>query len=163
RSRRPVGVRLAQCTARRAQIVNLAAPAPSFEGSGPEGDSPGDVDCRAWWCLTPRLRRGGSLAVESARLTGHARAVWFVLVLSFGGRRGTTGASRNGRSTMRSVLVLTAAVLATAAAGQAATTTRTAAVAGPSCKRPEIGVQGPFTGPVASVGVDQLHWAQFEL
>ena len=31
-----------------------------------------------------------------------------------------------------------------------------------SCSNPiQIGMMGPFTGPVASIGDDQLHWAQF--
>jgi branched-chain amino acid transport system substrate-binding protein len=31
-----------------------------------------------------------------------------------------------------------------------------------SCKNPiQIGIEGPFTGPVASIGDDQLHWAEF--
>ncbi|HEX4520968.1 MAG TPA: branched-chain amino acid ABC transporter substrate-binding protein [Gaiellaceae bacterium] len=37
-----------------------------------------------------------------------------------------------------------------------------AAPAGPSCANPiQIGMMGPFTGPVASIGDDQLHWAEF--
>jgi len=33
--------------------------------------------------------------------------------------------------------------------------------ASPSCKTVTIGTMGPYTGPVASIGLDQLHWAQF--
>ena len=36
------------------------------------------------------------------------------------------------------------------------------APSGVSCKNPiQIGMEGPFTGPVASIGDDQLHWAEF--
>jgi branched-chain amino acid transport system substrate-binding protein len=36
------------------------------------------------------------------------------------------------------------------------------APAGVSCSNPiQLGMLGPFTGPVASIGDDQLHWAQF--
>jgi branched-chain amino acid transport system substrate-binding protein len=37
-----------------------------------------------------------------------------------------------------------------------------AAPAGNSCANPiQIGMMGPFTGPVSSIGDDQLHWAEF--
>jgi branched-chain amino acid transport system substrate-binding protein len=36
------------------------------------------------------------------------------------------------------------------------------APSGASCSNPiQIGMEGPFTGPVASIGDDQLHWAEF--
>ena len=39
---------------------------------------------------------------------------------------------------------------------------RAAAPSGVSCANPiQIGMIGPFTGPVASIGDDQLHWAEF--
>ena len=39
---------------------------------------------------------------------------------------------------------------------------QTAAPAGDSCANPiQIGMMGPFTGPVSSIGDDQLHWAEF--
>jgi branched-chain amino acid transport system substrate-binding protein len=49
-------------------------------------------------------------------------------------------------------------------AGTATPAARTtaAAPAGVSCMNPiQIGMEGPFTGPVASIGDDQLHWAEF--
>ena len=51
--------------------------------------------------------------------------------------------------------------------GLAALAVGTASSAGPgpagvSCSNPiQLGMLGPFTGPVASIGDDQLHWAQF--
>jgi branched-chain amino acid transport system substrate-binding protein len=37
-----------------------------------------------------------------------------------------------------------------------------AAPAGASCANPiQLGMMGPFTGPVSSIGDDQLHWAEF--
>ena len=64
---------------------------------------------------------------------------------------------------MNRFLLVVAAALAAAAAANASTSSREAATAAPSCKNPTIGIMGPFTGPVASVGLDQLHWAQFAL
>jgi branched-chain amino acid transport system substrate-binding protein len=53
----------------------------------------------------------------------------------------------------------TALVFAAAASPAAGTSTATAPQ---SCSNPiQIGILGPFTGPVASIGTDQLHWAQF--
>ena len=49
-------------------------------------------------------------------------------------------------------------------AGTASPAARTAAAApaGVSCKIPiQIGMEGPFTGPAASIGDDQLHWALY--
>jgi len=50
-------------------------------------------------------------------------------------------------------------------AGTAAPAAKTHAAKGPSgasCSNPiQIGMEGPFTGPVASIGDDQLHWAEF--
>jgi branched-chain amino acid transport system substrate-binding protein len=68
---------------------------------------------------------------------------------------------------MRLRFILPAAALIAAAA---ATTTSVAlaksggsarVAASPSCKTVTIGTMGPYTGPVASIGLDQLHWAQF--
>ncbi|MEA2386982.1 MAG: branched-chain amino acid transport system substrate-binding protein [Thermoleophilaceae bacterium] len=53
----------------------------------------------------------------------------------------------------------TALVFAAAASPAAGTSTATAPQ---SCSNAiQIGILGPFTGPVASIGTDQLHWAQF--
>lgn len=57
-------------------------------------------------------------------------------------------------------LAAVAAAFAHASASAAPTAVR-AAAAGPSCKTATIGFMGPITGPVASIGTDQLHWAQF--
>ncbi len=49
-------------------------------------------------------------------------------------------------------------------AGTATSAAKTAAAApsGVSCSNPiQIGMEGPFTGPAASIGDDQLHWAEF--
>jgi branched-chain amino acid transport system substrate-binding protein len=56
--------------------------------------------------------------------------------------------------------------LVAAAGASRATRVSTASVAaspsGVSCANPiQIGMLGPFTGPVASIGDDQLHWAEF--
>lgn len=56
-------------------------------------------------------------------------------------------------------LAAAAATVAVAKTGGSAAPAKAAAT--PSCKRVTIGIMGPFTGPVASVGLDQLHWAQF--
>src|SRR6202042_3297768 len=48
---------------------------------------------------------------------------------------------------------------AAATASPAATAAKPYAV---SCSNPiQIGMMGPFTGPVSSIGDDQLHWAEF--
>jgi branched-chain amino acid transport system substrate-binding protein len=56
-----------------------------------------------------------------------------------------------------------AAALAGVLAATASPAARTAAADSPqSCSNPvQIGMLGPFTGPAASIGSDQLHWAQF--
>ena len=65
----------------------------------------------------------------------------------------------------RAVLISLGAALVAAASVGAASAGRTAAAAAPagvSCSNPiQIGMIGPFTGPVASIGDDQLHWAEF--
>ncbi len=55
------------------------------------------------------------------------------------------------------------AALAAVVATTASPAVRTSAADSPqSCSNPiQIGMLGPFTGPVASIGTDQLHWAQF--
>jgi len=55
------------------------------------------------------------------------------------------------------------AALAGVLAATASPAARVAAADSPqSCSNPvQIGMLGPFTGPVASIGTDQLHWAQF--
>jgi branched-chain amino acid transport system substrate-binding protein len=55
------------------------------------------------------------------------------------------------------------AALAAVVATTASPAVRTSAAETPqSCSNPiQIGMLGPFTGPVASIGTDQLHWAQF--
>jgi branched-chain amino acid transport system substrate-binding protein len=57
---------------------------------------------------------------------------------------------------------LVAAAGATRAGETAALVTAAAGPTGVSCSNPiQIGMMGPFTGPVASIGDDQLHWAEF--
>jgi len=57
---------------------------------------------------------------------------------------------------------LACASVALAAAATASPTATTAAPYAVSCSNPiQIGMIGPFTGPVASIGDDQLHWAEF--
>ena len=54
------------------------------------------------------------------------------------------------------------ALVVAASATPARLAARTAAPSGVSCSNPiQIGMMGPFTGPVASIGDDQLHWAEF--
>jgi branched-chain amino acid transport system substrate-binding protein len=54
------------------------------------------------------------------------------------------------------------AALAFAATASPATRAASAAPATVSCSNPiQIGMMGPFTGSVASIGDDQLHWAEF--
>jgi branched-chain amino acid transport system substrate-binding protein len=59
--------------------------------------------------------------------------------------------------------VATVAAVALVLVAAASPAARTAAADTPqSCSNPvQIGMLGPFTGPVASIGTDQLHWAQF--
>ena len=62
------------------------------------------------------------------------------------------------RLTLSLVLVLGVAAAATSVAvAQTGKTDRQAL----SCSRIVLGSMGPYTGPVASIGLDQLHWAQF--
>ncbi len=58
---------------------------------------------------------------------------------------------------------VSAALVAAAGASRAASTAAAAAApSSVSCSNPiQIGMMGPFTGPVASIGDDQLHWAEF--
>lgn len=54
------------------------------------------------------------------------------------------------------------AALALAGTATSAKTQSAAGPAGASCSNPiQIGMEGPFTGPAASIGDDQLHWAEF--
>jgi branched-chain amino acid transport system substrate-binding protein len=54
------------------------------------------------------------------------------------------------------------AALVLAGTATSAASTHAAKPAGVSCKNPiQLGMEGPFTGPVASIGDDQLHWAEF--
>ena len=54
------------------------------------------------------------------------------------------------------------ALVFAATASPAARSAAAAAPSGVSCTNPiQIGMLGPFTGPVASIGDDQLHWAEF--
>ena len=56
----------------------------------------------------------------------------------------------------------TAALVAAAVVGPAAGAGSAKAPTPLSCSNPiQLGMMGPFTGPVASIGDDQLHWAQF--
>ncbi len=62
------------------------------------------------------------------------------------------------RAVLISIGVAALSVLSVAAAGAA----RAASPGGVSCSNPiQIGMMGPFTGPVAPIGDDQLHWAEF--
>jgi len=56
------------------------------------------------------------------------------------------------------VIVLGVAAAATSVAVAKSTSVDRQAL---SCKRVVLGSMGPYTGPVASIGLDQLHWAQF--
>ena len=54
------------------------------------------------------------------------------------------------------------ALVSVATATSARVAVKAAAPMGVSCSNPiQIGMMGPFTGPVASIGDDQLHWAEF--
>jgi branched-chain amino acid transport system substrate-binding protein len=58
----------------------------------------------------------------------------------------------------------TGAIVALAFAATASPAVKTVKAAAPSvsCSNPiQIGMEGPFTGPAASIGDDQLHWAEF--
>lgn len=62
------------------------------------------------------------------------------------------------RLILSAVLVLGVAAAATSVAVAKGTSADSQAL---SCKKVTIGSMGPYTGPVASIGLDQLHWAQF--
>jgi branched-chain amino acid transport system substrate-binding protein len=58
--------------------------------------------------------------------------------------------------------VCASVALVLAATATSAAKTAAAAPSGVSCSNPiQIGMEGPFTGPAASIGDDQLHWAEF--
>lgn len=57
------------------------------------------------------------------------------------------------------VIIVIGVTAAATSVAVAKNTSRQAATLG--CGRVTLGIMGPFTGPVASVGLDQLHWAQF--
>jgi branched-chain amino acid transport system substrate-binding protein len=62
------------------------------------------------------------------------------------------------------VMGATCAIAALAFAATASPAVKTVKAAAPavSCSNPvQIGMEGPFTGPAASIGDDQLHWAEF--
>src|SRR6476646_6776498 len=59
-------------------------------------------------------------------------------------------------------LAATVAALAVVASAIARPATTSVATAGVSCKKGvSVGMLAPITGPAASIGADQLHWAQF--
>lgn len=58
-------------------------------------------------------------------------------------------------------LVLLAAITGSVVAVASAKPSKVARIAAPNCKQVTIGTMGPYSGPVASIGLDQLHWAQF--
>jgi len=68
---------------------------------------------------------------------------------------------RKLRATLGVVIVLGVAAAAASVAVAKTTNTTATAASSLSCKRVVIGSMGPYTGPVASIGLDQLHWAQF--
>ena len=61
---------------------------------------------------------------------------------------------------LATALAIVAAAFASAG-GKAAPTASSTALA--SCKSPTIGLAAPITGPAASIGEEQLHWALFEV
>lgn len=65
---------------------------------------------------------------------------------------------------MRKVIVLTFAVVvaisAIAASVAGADSTRVATPAAPNCKLATIALTGPYTGPAASAGIDQVRWGR---
>ena len=62
----------------------------------------------------------------------------------------------------RGLLIAIGGVCALAAAVAGTASSAAPAPGGVSCSNPiQLGMLGPFTGPVASIGDDQLHWAQF--
>ena len=61
------------------------------------------------------------------------------------------------------IFALTVVVIASAAAASVAVAQSNgveAVAAGPSCKSALIGLDGPYTGPAASAGIDQRNWGQ---
>ena len=58
-------------------------------------------------------------------------------------------------------LLVGAAAFAVVAAASARPTAHTATAASGPAGRSTIGMLAPITGPAASIGGDQLHWAQF--
>jgi branched-chain amino acid transport system substrate-binding protein len=74
---------------------------------------------------------------------------------------------RIGRGTIAAIAVITASLAVTAAA--LARTESAASPASPGTalvkcgKTRAIGLMAPFTGPAASIGVNQVHWAQYYL
>jgi len=75
---------------------------------------------------------------------------------------------RAGKWGLLGALVGTALVLAAAAAARNDATAGPARAAAPdraavACSSATIGVMGPFTGPAASIGQEQLKWSQFAL
>jgi branched-chain amino acid transport system substrate-binding protein len=75
---------------------------------------------------------------------------------------------RAGKWGLLGALVGTALVLAAAAAARNDATAGAAKAAAPdrtaaACSSATIGVMGPFTGPAASIGQEQLKWSQFAL
>lgn len=68
---------------------------------------------------------------------------------------------RKLRATLGVVIVLGVAAAAASVAVAKTNAPKVAAASSLSCKSIVLGSMGPYTGPVASVGLDQLHWAQF--
>lgn len=57
-------------------------------------------------------------------------------------------------------LLVAAALAAAALARPSATSSASSATAGPSCKAALIALDGPYTGPAASAGIDQRNWGR---
>jgi branched-chain amino acid transport system substrate-binding protein len=58
-------------------------------------------------------------------------------------------------------LAAIAVAVATASTDSGRSAAATSAVQAASCKKPTIGMSAPITGPAASIGSDQLKWAQY--
>jgi branched-chain amino acid transport system substrate-binding protein len=58
-------------------------------------------------------------------------------------------------------LAAIAVAVATASTDSGRAPAATSATSAASCKKPTIGMSAPITGPAASIGSDQLHWAQY--
>jgi branched-chain amino acid transport system substrate-binding protein len=58
-------------------------------------------------------------------------------------------------------LAAIAVAVATASTDSGRAPAATSAASAASCKKPTIGMSAPITGPAASIGSDQLHWAQY--